>query len=31
MVKGDLMKAGQFEKIQQMAEETVKLVKTIRG
>ena len=31
MVKGDLIKAGEFNKIREMTEEAVSLVKEIRG
>lgn len=31
MVKGDLIKAGEFDKIRELTEEAVKLVKAIRG
>ena len=31
MVKGDLIEAGEFDKIKEMTEEAVELVKTIRG
>jgi 2-dehydro-3-deoxyphosphogluconate aldolase/(4S)-4-hydroxy-2-oxoglutarate aldolase len=31
MVKGDLVKAGEFDKIKEMTAEAVKLVKEIRG
>ena len=31
MVKGDLVKAGEFDKIAQMAKEAVELAKEIRG
>ena len=31
MVKGDLIKAGDFEKIKEMTKEAVALVKEIRG
>mgnify|MGYP001861259051 FL=1 len=31
MVKGDLIKAGEFEKIKEMTKEAVALVKEIRG
>jgi 2-dehydro-3-deoxyphosphogluconate aldolase/(4S)-4-hydroxy-2-oxoglutarate aldolase len=31
MVKGDLIKSGNFEKIEELTKEAVKVVKEIRG